>query len=59
MNPEQLWTTTMNPETRILKRITIADAQKADEVFRTLMSEEVPPRKKFIVTHAHLATLDI
>jgi DNA gyrase subunit B len=59
MNPEQLWTTTMNPETRILKRITIADAQKADETFRTLMSEEVPPRKKFIVTHAHLATLDI
>ena len=59
MNPDQLWTTTMNPETRILKRITIEDAQKADETFRTLMSEDVPPRKKFIVTHAHLATLDI
>ncbi len=59
MNPEQLWETTMNPETRILKRITIADAQRADETFRTLMSEDVPPRKKFIQTHAHLATLDI
>ncbi|MFA6250578.1 MAG: DNA gyrase subunit B [Candidatus Shapirobacteria bacterium] len=59
MNPEQLWETTMNPESRVLKRVTIADAQKADEVFRTLMSEDVPPRKKFIQTHAHLATLDI
>jgi DNA gyrase subunit B len=59
MNPQQLWETTMDPKTRILKQITIADAQKADETFRTLMSDEVPPRKKFIQTHAHLATLDI
>lgn len=59
MNPEQLWQTTMNPATRVLKKITIVDAQKADETFRTLMSDDVPPRKKFIVTHAHLATLDI
>jgi DNA gyrase subunit B len=59
MNPEQLWSTTMNPETRILKKITVGDAQRADEAFRTLMSEEVPPRKKFIVTHAHLANLDV
>ena len=59
MNPEQLWETTMNPETRLLKKVTINDAAKADEVFRVLMSEDVPPRKKFIVTHAHLATLDI
>jgi len=59
MNPTQLWETTMNPETRMLKRITINDAAKADETFRILMSEDVPPRKKFIVTHAHLATLDI
>ncbi|MEI8067737.1 MAG: DNA topoisomerase subunit B [Candidatus Shapirobacteria bacterium] len=59
MNPQQLWDTTMNPETRMLKRINIGDAQKADEIFRTLMSEDVPPRKKFIQTHAHLATLDI
>jgi DNA gyrase subunit B len=59
MNPQQLWETTMNPETRILKRITVADAVKADEMFRILMSEEVPPRKKFIQTHAHLANLDV
>jgi DNA gyrase subunit B len=59
MNPQQLWETTMNPETRILKRVTITDAAKADEIFRVLMSEDVPPRKKFIQTHAHLANLDI
>jgi len=59
MNPQQLWDTTMNPETRILKKVTISDAIKADEVFRVLMSEDVPPRKKFIQTHAHLANLDI
>ncbi|MFA4826801.1 MAG: DNA topoisomerase subunit B [Candidatus Shapirobacteria bacterium] len=59
MNPQQLWDTTMNPETRQLKRVSIADAAKTDEVFRILMGEDVPPRKKFIVTHAHLANLDI
>lgn len=59
MDPEQLWETTMNPETRILKQITIEDAQKADEIFRILMGSEVPPRKKFIQTHAHLANLDV
>ena len=59
MNPQQLWETTMNPETRQLKRVSISDAAKADEIFRILMGEEVPPRKKFIVTHAHLANLDI
>ena len=59
MNPEQLWKTTMNPETRILKQITVEDAVKADEVFDILMGSEVPPRKKFIQTHAKLATLDV
>jgi DNA gyrase subunit B len=59
MNPQQLWETTMNPETRLLKRVTVTDAAKADEIFRILMSEDVPPRKKFIQTHAHLAKLDI
>jgi len=59
MNPQQLWETTMNPETRILKKVTVSDAVKADEIFRILMSEDVPPRKKFIQTHAHLANLDI
>lgn len=59
MNPTQLWETTMNPKTRILKQIKIDDAAKADEIFRILMGNEVPPRKKFITSHAHLATLDI
>jgi DNA gyrase subunit B len=59
MNPEQLWDTTMNPANRILKQVTIADATQADEVFTMLMGDEVPPRKKFIQTHAKMATLDI
>ncbi len=59
MNPEQLWETTMNPENRILKQVTIADAQETDYVFSMLMGDEVPPRKKFIVTHAKLANLDL
>ena len=59
MNPEQLWETTMNPEARVLKRITMTDAQEADRVFSMLMGEEVPPRKKFIITHAKMATLDV
>ncbi len=59
MNPGQLWETTMNPATRTLKLVTIEDAQKADETFTMLMGEEVPPRKKFIQTHALRAELDI
>ncbi|NMB83835.1 DNA gyrase subunit B [Candidatus Roizmanbacteria bacterium] len=59
MNPEQLWETTMNPDNRVLKQVAIADGQDADYVFTMLMGEEVPPRKKFIITHAKLATLDI
>ena len=59
MNPKQLWETTMDPKTRILKQIVIEDAEKADEVFRTLMGEEVPPRRKFIQSRAKMATIDI
>ncbi|HEX7017794.1 MAG TPA: DNA gyrase subunit B [Patescibacteria group bacterium] len=59
MNPEQLWETTMNPEHRMLKKVTIEDAHKADQVFQTLMGDEVLPRKKFIQTRAKLAELDV
>lgn len=59
MNPDQLWETTMNPENRMLKQITIDDAVQADQTFSMLMGDEVPPRKRFIQTHAKLATLDI
>ncbi len=59
MNPEQLWETTMDPKVRTLKRVAIEDASKADHVFTTLMGEEVAPRRKFIQTHARLATLDV
>lgn len=59
MNPEQLWGTTMNPTNRILKRVTIENAAAADETFNMLMGDEVPPRKKFIQTHAKYATLDV
>ena len=59
MNPDQLWETTMNPANRMLKQITIDDATAADQVFSMLMGDEVPPRKRFIQTHAKLATLDV
>ena len=59
MNPTQLWETTMDPENRTLKQVTSDDVEDADRVFTMLMGEEVAPRKKFIQTHAKLATLDI
>ncbi|MEI6532879.1 MAG: DNA gyrase subunit B [Candidatus Roizmanbacteria bacterium] len=59
MNPEQLWETTMNPQNRAMKQVSVLDTEEADKVFDMLMGEEVPPRKKFIVTHAKMANLDI
>ncbi|MBI4239977.1 DNA topoisomerase (ATP-hydrolyzing) subunit B [Candidatus Uhrbacteria bacterium] len=55
MNPEQLWETTMNPENRVLKKVTVEDAVRADEVFNILMGSEVEPRKRFIQVHAKSA----
>lgn len=60
MNADQLWETTMNPENRILLQVTLENAEKADDVFSMLMGEEVPPRKRFIQTHAKSVTnLDV
>jgi DNA gyrase subunit B len=60
MNPSQLWETTMNPENRVLLRVTIEDAKEADRIFDILMGKEVLPRKKFIQTHAKkVKNLDI
>lgn len=60
MNPEQLWDTTMNPENRVMKLVTIEDATRADTVFDTLMGTDVAPRKHFISTHAKsVKNLDI
>ncbi|WKZ25721.1 MAG: DNA gyrase subunit B [bacterium] len=59
MNAQQLWETTMDPATRTLKQINVESLEEAGKMFEMLMGEEVPPRKKFIQTHAKLATLDI
>ncbi len=59
MNPDELWETTMDPERRVMKQVTIEDAQEADNVFDTLMGTDVASRKSFIQSHAREATLDI
>jgi len=59
MNPEELWETTMNPEHRILKQVTVDDAVEADKVFDVLMGVDVASRKSFIQGNAHLANLDV
>jgi DNA gyrase subunit B len=58
MNPEQLWETTMNPENRVLRQVSIDNASEADRIFSMLMGGDVPPRREFIETHAKYAKID-
>lgn len=59
MNPEQLWETTLNPENRILKQVTIESLAEADNIFSMLMGDEVPPRREFIERNAVYANIDV
>jgi len=59
MNPEELWETTMDSTKRVLKKITIDDAEEANRTFDMLMGVEVGPRKSFIQTNAKMANIDI
>ncbi len=59
MNAEELWETTMNPDTRVLKQVKIEDAQAADRIFDTLMGKDVDARKSFIQSNAKIATIDL
>ena len=59
MNSDELWETTMDPARRILKQVSVNDAEDANKVFDMLMGSEVPPRKSFITSHAKMANLDI
>lgn len=59
MNPEELWETTMDPSNRVLKQVTIEDAEGANRIFDILMGSDVPPRKSFIQSNAKMATIDV
>ena len=58
MSDEQLWQTTMNPENRRLRQITIENAVEAERTFSMLMGDDVPPRRQFIEENAHYANID-
>jgi DNA gyrase subunit B len=59
MNAEQLWETTMDPDTRTFRQVTIDSATEADNIFSMLMGDEVPPRREFIESHAKFAKIDV
>jgi DNA gyrase subunit B len=59
MNAEQLWETTMDPDTRMLQQVTIDESSEADRVFSMLMGDEVPPRRAFIEANAKYANVDV
>ena len=60
MNPEQLWETTMDPKTRIMIKVTMEDAMKADAIFNVLMGDEIGPRREFIEKNAkYVKNLDV